>query len=306
MTEQPEQNQTPQPSVLIPHQPKVNSDLYDYVSFLFSVNNPGIYNPSAPFLVMPEKTTVVDMEQNMPFPRMVRKNIMFVDSPSFLSYFKLFKDSYLPRLFCKNDDEMGMEILCVFDYDGPGREQEGHPTSAPQPMWNAHKASLQLAYHPDYKAIKDSENQWFSQQDFALFIEENTHLFQKPDGATMLEIAQHLKGVRNANWQSGKRLANGETKLEYIETIEARAVRSDLVVPELLTLVSPIYDGYETREYNADFRWRMEDGGKIVFSYRLLTKLVERNATEQVKLSIVKETGLPLYNVADFNGITAE
>jgi hypothetical protein len=267
-------------------------------------------NPALPFAIVPQQIKVLPFENYMPVPMRVRKDIRFTDSPSFIDYFNIFKDAYKPRVFCHNDED-GMEVMAVLDFDGPGTviepPSEGNPrgrVSSPQPMWNSHRITLQLAYHPDYKALKEQDSQWLDQQDFALFIEENTHLFSNPDGATMLELAQHLKGVRNASWQAGKRLSNGETKLEYIETIEARAVRNDVVVPDYLELVRPIYDGYETQTYKAAFRWRME-GPKVLFSYRLLTKLAERAALDSVKLDLVKGTGLPLYNVSTFSGIVS-
>ena len=297
-------------NVMIPHRLNVASDIGDMASWLFAMNNPGMITPETAFALVPDKVKLLDLESLMPFPRHLRKKLSFTDSKSFLHYFHLFKNSYMPRLFCRTDDD-GFEALCVFDYDGPGDKKvigEGEKQravyGAPQAMWNGHQSRLSLAYHPDYAALREQDSDWLSQQDFALFIEENTHLFKNPDGATMLELAQHLKGVRNANWQSGKRLANGETKLEYIETLEAKSARHDLNVPDRLTIVSPIFEGYPAQEYQAAFRWRMVDGGRIEFSYRLLTKLAERDALEAVKDSLVKETGLPLYNVSDFNGIT--
>lgn len=303
--------QPPQPTQQIAHaipDVKVSSTLEDMASWMANVRDPGLVNPDVPFALMPQMMKVVDFESHMPHPRMVRKRIDFIDAPSFLHYFNLFKLSYKPRMFCRMQGE-GMTMLCVLDYDGPGnvlveptKDAPGQITK-PQPMWNTHTSTLAMAYHPDYAALRRLDSQWMEQEDFAMFIEENTHLFKNPDGATMLELAQSLKGIRNANWQSGKRLANGETKLEYIETLEARAVRLDLVVPEYLELNSPIFDGYEAQDYRAAFRWRMVEGGKIKFSYRLLTKLVERKAVEDVKLDLVKQTGLPLYNVSTFEGI---
>lgn len=245
-----------------------------------------------PYIIVPEGIKSLNLEENMPAPVRVRKKVKFTDTQSFVGYFNAFKDGYKPQLFTAGNGT-GMQILCVFDYDEP----QGSP------RWNQHQATLTLAYHPDYASLKKAENSWFSQGDFALFVEENLHLFTSPDAATMLELAQELKGHRNVGWQSGRRLSNGQTKLEYTEELSGKSSRGDVDVPEYLLMKTPIFDGYSEQEIRAAFRWRLDDGGKIFFSYRLLTKVAERKAVDEVKAQVTAQTALPLYAVSGFEGI---
>ncbi len=287
---------------------KVTGNLEEMTAWLSNIRAPGMFDTRFPFVIVPQSLKLLDMEASMPFPRMIRKAVKFIDTASFLDYFNLFRAAYKPRLFTAKDSS-GMSILCVFDYDGPGiaigtATETGPSVSMPQPMWGAHRATLSLSYDPDFKSLKDNENRWFDQEEFALFVEENTHLFVNPTGADMLELAQELKGVRNANWQAGKRLANGQVGLQYIETVEAKSVRGEIEVPEYLEISTPIYNGYEAQTIRAAFRWKMDkNDGSIQFSFRLLTKVAERQAEESVKASVVQETVLPLYNVSSFDGI---
>lgn len=284
------------------------SDLKQTASFLgelaetiSALTNTAKITPEKPFLIVPSEMVALNVEEHLPAPSRVRKKVQFIDTKSFVNYFDLFKANYQPRIFTMGNSA-GMSILCVFDYDEPGPHNIA-PTRAVAPKWNSHQATLALAYHPDYAALKAAENNWFKQDDFALFVEENLHLFTNPDSATMLELAQELKGHRNVGWQSGKRLANGQTKLEYTETLAGKTGRGDVDIPEYLLMKTPIFDGYSEQEIKAAFRWRLDDSGKVFFSFRLLTKVAERKAVEEVKQEIVKATALPLYAVSSFEGI---
>lgn len=285
---------------------QVSAELTEIATWLSNIRAPGVFDTRMPFLISPESLKVINLEEHMPVPSRIRKNLRFTDTTSFVDYFNLFKNGYKPRLFTKKE-ATGLSILCVFDYDGPSTEvKKEDGTSffpAPQPQWGDHIANLNLQYAPDYQELLNGNNKWMSQQEFALFVEENTHLFTQPDGATMLELAQELKGNRNASWKSGKRLSNGQTSLEYIETIDARSRRGNVDVPEYILVTTPIFDGYEAKECKLAFRWRMTDEGRVEFGYRLLTKLVERDSVEQVKKGLADLCGMPIYSVSMYTGI---
>lgn len=305
----PQQPQLPPqlPFGMIPQTPdhslRVQGDRIDEITdYLVALRSPQIFDTRAPFVVVPENLKVLDVEKHMPVPSRVRKSVKFTEVDSFLDYFNLFAPSYKPRLFSKITGA-GIEFLAVFDYDGPGVKREDGNVSVPQPQWNTHTAFLNLNYHRDYQTLRNNADKWHEQEDFALFVEENTHLFVQPDAATMLELAQELKGHRNVGWQTGKRLADGRVRLEYIEEIEAKSVRGEMSVPESLKLVSPIFEGFSPQDINAAFRYRLDGDGGITFSYRLLTKLAERAAEDEVKKRILEETKLPIYAVSTFDGL---
>lgn len=281
----------------------------EIASYLSAIRGSDIYDTNAPFVVVPEGMKVLDLESLMPRPRRIRHAITFIDVDSFTRYFQDFRVGYLPRLFGYIGAN-GLNIVGVIDYDVPAvvnADQEGKVTgaNAPIPAWNSHIAHLELAYHRDYATLKSMDGRMLTQQDFALFVEENLHLFQTPDSATMLEIAQELKGARNVSWKAGKRLSNGQVSLEYNESTTATTVRGhELEVPEYLVLTCPVYEGFPAHELRAAFRWHLSDDGKVSLGYRLLTKLVEREAEEEVKHAVIDVTQLPILAVKDSRGIS--
>jgi len=273
-----------------------SANLDNVMAHIVAMNLPGVFNQDAPFCVVPNDIKIISAEQFMPRPARMHKEIRFTEAGCFLDYYGAFKGNAAPRIFVMGDDA-GMKFLSVFDYAvAPGVD------TSVTPLWGDHRAYLELAYHPDYATLRSMSGRQMSQDAFALFVEENTHLFTNPTGADMLELAQELKGVRNASWQSGKRLANNQVRLEYIEDIQAKGVRNELIVPEYLEMATPIFKGFETQAIRAAFSWKMV-GDKIEFSYRLLTRLAERQAVEEVKTKIATETLMPIYSVADFNGV---
>lgn len=291
----------------IPAQLQIQGDKIDEVAALMSMcRSPDRYAADAPFAVVHQSMKVVDVEKLMPTPARTRKKITFTDVESFIEYFNAYKADGLPRVFVRTDND-GMKIMAILDFDEAAglTTQDGRTLTLPR--WGEHQVYLEMKFHPDYRTLRNSADTFMSQQDFALFVEENLHLFNEPVGADMLELAQSLKGIRNADWQIGERLANGEQNLKYVETVSAQASRKELAVPEYITLKTPLYEGFDDMIIKAAFRWRLvEKDGKhhIGFAYRLLTKLDERKAQEDVKKEISEKTEMKLLNVASFQNVT--
>lgn len=279
----------------------------EIIDLLTALRQPGVCDINAPFQIVPQTLKILDLENFMPRPARIRKAVNFIEVEGFLHYYDLFSKPHQPRIFSVSGAN-GITFAAVFDYDVPGSpvvDKENNATgqiTAPAPRWNSHIAFLDLKYSRDYQTLIDNADKWFEQEDFALFIEENTHLFVQPDGATMLEIAQEMKGTRTAKFQAGKRLANGQVSLEYIEEIDAKTTRGDMQIPDKLNMFCPIFEGFKPQDIAAAFRYRLGQG-EVSFSFRLLTKLAERAAEEEVKQKITVATGLPIYGVSKFAGI---
>lgn len=305
--------QTPQPAAPQPQivrQPMMmNVDKADeIISFLSLCRSPERFNPNVPFLVGMKSMEVFNLEKHMPHPPRIRKDIRFIDAPSFLQYFQTYKESYNPMLFAASDAS-GLAIKAIFDYDVAGRivKQEGQPDGyeMAQPHWNDHVAYLHMSFTPDYKLLKDLSDKLMKQEEFAFFVEENLHLFSKPTGAEMLELAQELKGTQSVTWKHGKRLSNGETSLEYVETIDATSKAGDLKVPESITFKAAMFEGFEAKEIKAAFRFRFE-AGKVTLGFKLLSKKEERDAEKEVRALIEAETNQILLNVSKFEGTSVK
>ena len=274
------------------------------------VANKGEHEFSAenPFVIVPEHYKVENMKEfaayidgRLPKPRRLHKRMRFVDVTSFLVYFQQFRVGHRPQLFHKVASD-GMRVMGVFDYDvSANQETDGAATT---PQWGDNVAFLGLAYSRDYQTLKNADGKWFDQVDFALFVEENQHLFVQPDGATMFELAQELKGKQNVEWQSGKRLSNSSTQFQFLEKIDAQTVNgTPIEVPDYLLMRLPMFEGMSDQEIKLAFRWKLHQG-HIQFAYKLLTKVAERKAEDEVKQRITGTTSLDLLTVSSFNGLT--
>lgn len=270
------------------------------------------FSAEKPFIIVPENYKVENMKEfaayidgRLPAPRRLHKRMRFVDVSSFLIYFEKFRKGHNPQLFHKVASD-GMHVMGVFDYDeaGIGTEAGVSDASATQTKWGDNVSFLKLAYSRDYQMLKGLDGKWFDQVEFALFVEENQHLFIQPDGATMFELAQELKGKQNVEWQSGKRLNNSSTQFQYLEKIDAQTVSgTPLEVPDYLLLRLPMYEGMADKDIKLAFRWKLHQG-HIQFAYKLLTKVAERAAEDEVKQRITGTTNLDLLTVSSFDGLT--
>lgn len=286
----------------IPATIQIQSDKIDEVAAYFSAMRTNqMYNTQIPFVIVPNTMKALDLEKMMPIPSRIKASEIFIDHPSFIAYVNRYKPTMQPQIFVQKTDN-GLKAKCVFDYHNPGKEVNTTETTGseqiPVPQWGDHKAYLNLEYSQDYKTLRENSEDWKSQEDFALFVEDNLHLFQTPDGAEMLEMAQDLRGAKNATWRASRRLNNGQSAIEYDENLSAASKSQgvDLIVPNTLVLRCPLFEGFEPETFTAAFRWRLKDG-HVFFSYRLMTKLQERVAQDLVLRAIKAETGLDHYLV---------
>lgn len=264
------------------------------------------YDTSVPFMVVPEKMKVLDIEKHLPNPARIRKHVKFTDADSFIAYVNEFKVGYKPQMFVMQTKD-GLSIQCVFDYDIAGKivpQGEGKPDAHQLglPMWNSHIAQLDLTYSLDYAELRSKNAEWFDQEDFALFVEENTHLFIKPDGSFMYELAQDLKVKIEASFRSSRRIANGQVALSYVETVNGTSQQSgeEVIVPTVLEMRCSIFEGLPAEDIKAAFRFK-KSGQSAEFQYKLMTKLQERAAHDAVRAKVSGETEINTLSVSSFS-----
>lgn len=304
-----------------PQQPKVDvvknaasvviqMDKVDQISeYVAAIQAPNLhrnkYDTNHPFLIVPSGLKALDLEVHMPQPSRIRKTVNFTDADSFIAYVNEFKVGHAPQLFVKKN-EFGMSIMCVFDYDVAGEivQEEGKPDAVRYevPQWNSHVAVLTLTYSLDYAELREKNDKFFDQEDFAEFVEENTHLFREPTGADMFELAQDLKITTNAHFKSQRRLSNGQVQLEYIENLQgsSAATGTEVKIPTLLKMNCAIFEGLDPVDFSAAFRFRKQSNS-VAFKYKLMTKLQERDAHEAIRSLVSSATELNPLSVSTFD-----
>jgi uncharacterized protein YfdQ (DUF2303 family) len=141
--------------------------------------------------------------------------------------------------------------------------------------WENHKLVLSLQFTPEWEAWKQHDREMLPQVAFAEFLEDhyrdvapgpdaiNPEVQHHTTGADLLEIAQKFQAATQVKFESGTRLASGETQLHWAETTEARSgSRGDVVIPTIFQIAVPPYEASgNRRRITARFRYRTASDG---------------------------------------------
>lgn len=137
------------------------------------------------------------------------------------------------------------------------------------PGWQSHRITLQLTKSPSWLAWEKHDGEFLPQAEFAEFAELQAADVRDPSPADLLELAQQMEITKGVAFEGGQRLADGQTRLTYKETIEARAgQRGELEIPSTLRLALKPYIGGPTYAVVARFRYRLR-GQQLVLGYVL-------------------------------------
>lgn len=211
-------------------------------------------NPAETYvMVVPNDCTmrIIDHESWLPAPRRTHGTVVVLDSPSFASYFADHADSGSSRVYA---NRMSGTITAVFNDD---TRFEGESL----PGWRDHRLVLRMQPTEAWKRWESISGRWLCQTDFAEHIETSLLDIEKPDGASMLDLAQHFEATRRADFQSSELLDNGQRRFVYKETVQAKAGQSgNLVIPKRLVLGLAPWEGTDRYEIGALLRYRLGGG----------------------------------------------
>lgn len=178
----------------------------------------------------------------LPIPERIVANRAFHDGDSFARYIVRHKtaDSLLLA------DVRNGKVVALLDYHGVAT-----------PAAVDHKAGWQVPFSEEFKAWSGFVGKLHDQATFIRFVEENANDIAQPDPARMLEIARDFSVDKSVKFQSSKRLQNGDRALVYVEESN---VKGTVAIPEKVTFRMPIYYGEEAIEFDAWFRYRINEG----------------------------------------------
>ncbi len=167
--------------------------------------------------------------------------------------------------------------------------------------WRDHRLHFTVKQTPEWAAWMSLNNKLGPQQTFAEHIENRLVDITSPDSADMLEVAQTFQATIGVNFESSKRLSNGERQLEYRETIESRAGRNgNLEVPERFIITIAPFEGSDPREVHVRLRHRLHEGS-LTIGYQLDNPQdIVRAAFDDVRDTIAAGIDAPVYD-----GVTA-
>ena len=180
------------------------------------------------------------------------------DVPSFRDYWLKHQRADVSEVYAERET---IKVTAVLDAHGAEDDATG---------WGQHRLVLALKYSTAYAAWKTRDGRDMSQEEFAEFLEDNRADIFQPSAAEMLEVAQSIQALSKVDFSSGFRLVDGQRRLTYTESIEAKAgQRGELAIPAEIVLHLPIFDGATgADELVARFRHRLQNG-QLRLSYKL-------------------------------------
>lgn len=137
-----------------------------------------------------------------------------------------------------------------------------------QPGWRDFRAEFTAELSREFHTWWNENKKAMSQEEFAIFLEDNIADIAAPSGDDLLAMALTLQAKTEATFSSAKRLDNGQVQLQYSESIETRVGQGQIEVPREITLGLRIFkngDGYKVR---ARLKYRLGNGN-VKFWYEM-------------------------------------
>ncbi|PCJ05221.1 MAG: hypothetical protein COB16_16115 [Rhodobacteraceae bacterium] len=230
---------------------------------------------------VPSGYTLKDISDPNALPNFIAQTVTVDDRDSLTAYANRFRDD---RSIIVADYDAG-EIIAQLDWhqDNERGLERQH---------SSHKATLKLRNSEEYDRWNSMEGDMHSQEEFALFIEENVCDVSNPDHSVLLEICRDLEATQGAKFRSGIRLENGDRTFVYEDETQ---VKNDLTVPTEISLEIPLYNGEAPVKILAKFRFRVTPSGlQLGFRWHRVEYMRQATFREMAVLT-ADNTGLPVY-----------
>ena len=214
-----------------------------------------------PVLVTPEGHEVdfdldKKLDQYREAPKQISAHIQLHTAQSFIDYVNDFCDAN-SAIFV---DEENAKFVAVLDY---------HKNTT-DPRHGNHTATFTCKKTDEWSVWMKHDGDKMSQEEFALFIEDNADEITAPNSAEMLEIALTIKANTTCEFRQSQRLDNGQIQLTYYEVIDGRAGASgQLEIPQEIQIAMQPFQGSPTYTRKARFRYRI-NSGKLAMWYDLI------------------------------------
>lgn len=220
-------------------------------------------------------------DQYLNDPKRKRGTTTVRDVASFAAYWAKHMCDNVSEVYA---DRAALTVTAVLNAHAPAYDQPG---------WGDHRVVLALTYSTAFAAWRACNGRDMSQEEFAEFLEDNRADIYTPAAAEMLEVAQSIQAVSKVDFASGFRLVDGQRRLTYTETMDAKAgQKGELAIPAEIVLRLPIFDGAtHADQLLARFRHRLQNG-QLRLSYKLdRPDDVVTQAFEGIIADVTAETG---------------
>jgi len=247
-----------------------------------TLNEPKIDHPDGrSHVLIPDGFKLEDVSPPHLLPDHIRQKVTVDDLGSMIQYAKRFADT---RSIIIADYDAGT-IAAHLDWHGANNDVKACDHVS-------HSVTLKLRDSEEYKRWNKAEGDLHSQEEFAIFIEENVHDVTDPEPGVLIEICRDLEASQGVAFRSGVRLENGDRTFRY-ET--ETKIKSEISVPTEIGLSIPLYNGEPPTDIRAKFRFRPTPQG-LMLGFRWHRVEYRRQATfVEMATKAVEETGLPVF-----------
>jgi uncharacterized protein YfdQ (DUF2303 family) len=232
-------------------------------------------------VVLPEGWQVQDISKMLPPSARIKQRVELLTLESFVAYVLKFRVAGT-AIFA---DETAATFDAALDY----HSRESAPATPPTRGACEHIGRYACPQSEQWKLWKGSDGKKVPQAEFARFIEDNLVDIMTPPSGDMLQVVLSLQVHKAADFKSEIRLDNGQTQLQYEETIRGSTRGGDLVIPDTFGLGIPVFIDGPSYPVQCRLRYRLDEG-KLAMWYELVRPNdVYRAAVKEVSDSIRKQ-----------------
>ncbi len=241
-------------------------------------------------MVVPQGFKIEDVTKYCT-PNRIRQAVNLTTPEAFSTYVNRFKDTDT-LIFAKVTDA-DATFKAVLDYHR--MDDLGAPSF---PRFCSHTATFAVEHTTEWKRWLAANGKKFTQDEFALWLEENQDLLVVPSGAELLELVTTLEGKSDVRFNSAIRLNSGKNALMYDEDVLLQGgstTKSGKVeVPRGVRAAIAPFQGVAKSPSDARLKYRIESR-RLTFWLEIVSPhLVIREAVAAVLEAVKTATELPV------------
>jgi len=232
----------------------------------------GSYQDAGEFVILKDSDgneAIVPINFHAPFPTRRTGTVQLHDAESFLAYWAEQQEG--GHIFAAMKPAVKFTaVLNDHTQHGPGHRD--------------HRAEFTVTHSPEWHiwtGRSGRDKAFASNEELALFFQDNLPDIVRPRAADMLKIATSFRLTQDVAFTAVQRLQDGNMSLGYSANVSATAGDPDaaLTIPEEFLINIPVFAGLKAPCYpvEARFRYRMADK-KAVLWYELVrpAKVIEQ------------------------------
>lgn len=104
-----------------------------------------------------------------------------------------------------------------------------------------------------------------AQAEFMQFLEDNLLDIIRPSSGALLQAVHSFEAKKDVDFKSATRLQDGSITFNYNEQVNEVAQPGKLSLPEVFTILIPVFDGGAKYELDARLRYRITGGGLLLW-----------------------------------------